>query len=146
MKKILILALSLIIGQMAFAQNAKTDIEALERQRFAAQVSKDMDFLNKIFADDLVYTHSSGKQDTKESYLASISGGKSVYAKIAVEEIAVRTYNKDKTAVINGRITITQPPVDGKSAILPLRYTAVYVKNGKKGWQLNTWQSLKLVN
>lgn len=47
MKKILILALSLIIGQTALAQNTKADVEALERKRFAAQVSKDYDFLGK---------------------------------------------------------------------------------------------------
>lgn len=144
MKKILILALSLIIGQTALAQNTKADVEALERKRFAAQVSKDFDFLEKVFADDLVYTHSSGKQDNKQAYIQSIRDGKSVYDKIDVDEIIVRDYGK--TAVVNGKVTITQGTASGKPTILPLRYTVVYNKNGKKGWQLNTWQSLKLAN
>jgi ketosteroid isomerase-like protein len=144
MKKILILALSLIIGQTAFSQNTKADIEALERKRFAAQVSKDFDFLEKVFADDLVYTHSSGKQDNKTTYIASIKEGKSVYNKIDVEEIIVRTYGK--TAVVNGKILIEQPAPEGKTVSIHLRYVVVYNKNGKKGWQLNTWQSLKLAN
>ncbi len=144
MKKILILALSLIIGQTALAQNTKADVEALERKRFAAQVSKDFDFLEKVFADDLVYTHSSGKQDNKTTYIASIKEGKSVYDKIDVEEIIVRVYGN--AAVVNGKIAITQGTASGKPTILPLRYTVVYNKNGKKGWQLNTWQSLKLAN
>lgn len=144
MKKILILALSLIIGQTALAQSTKADVEALERKRFAAQVSKDFDFLEKVFADDLVYTHSSGKQDNKTTYIASIKDGKSVYDKIDIEEIIVRDYGK--TAVVNGKVAITQGTASGKPTILPLRYTVVYNKNGKKGWQLNTWQSLKLAN
>ena len=144
MKHLLILAISLIIGQTALAQNTKADIEALERKRFAAQVSKDMDFLEKVFADDLVYTHSSGKQDNKITYIASIKEGKSVYNKIDVEEITVRDYGK--TAVVNGKVMIEQTPIDGKPNLLHLRYTVVYIKNGKKGWQLNTWQSSKLAN
>ncbi len=144
MKKILILALSLIIGQTALAQNTKADVEALERKRFAAQVSKDYDFLEKIFADDLIYTHSNGKQDTKQTYIQSIKDGKSVYNKIDVEEVNVRDYGK--TAVVNGKVKIEMAPIDGKPNIVPLRYVVVYMKNGKKGWQLNTWQSLKLAN
>ena len=144
MKNIVILALLLLIGQAALAQNIKADIETLERKRFAAQVSKDFDFLEKIFADDLLYTHSSGKQDNKTTYIASIKEGKSVYNKIDVETISVRDYGK--TAVVNGRVMIEQNPIDGKPNLLHLNYIAVYTKNGKKGWQLNTWQSSKLAN
>ncbi|MDZ7935935.1 MAG: nuclear transport factor 2 family protein [Emticicia sp.] len=144
MRTILILAFSLIIGQNTFAQSTKEIVETLERKRFAAQVSKDFDFLEKVFANDLSYTHSGGKLDSKQSYIQSIRDGKSVYDKIDVEEILVREYGK--AAVVNGKIMITQPPVDGKSVMLHIKYVVVYNKNGKKGWQLNTWQSLKLPN
>jgi ketosteroid isomerase-like protein len=144
MKKILILVFSLIIGQAALAQSTKEVVETLERKRFAAQVSKDFDFLEKVFADDLLYTHSGGKQDNKTTYIASIKEGKSVYNKIDIEDILVRDYGK--TAVVNGKIMIEQPAPEGKTVQLHLRYVVVYNKNGKKGWQLNTWQSLKLAN
>ncbi len=144
MKNTLILGFLLIIGQTVLAQSTKEAIDALERKRFAAQVSKDFDFLEKVFADDLLYTHSNGKQDTKQTYIQSIKDGKSVYDKIDVEEILVRVYGK--TAVVNGKIMITQPTADGKQTLAHLRYVVVYIKNGKKGWQLNTWQSLKLAN
>lgn len=144
MKKILILAFSLIIGQVALAQNTKEVIETLERKRFEAQVSKDFVFLEKVFADDLVYTHSSGKQDDKQAYIQSIKDGKSVYDKIEVQELNVRVYGK--AAVVVGKVAITQGIASGKPTILPLKYTVVYNQNGKKGWQLNTWQSLKLAN
>ncbi|GAB2610355.1 hypothetical protein GCM10027035_03260 [Emticicia sediminis] len=144
MKKILILAFSLIIGQVALAQNTKEVIETLERKRFEAQVSKDFDFLEKVFADDLVYTHSSGKQDDKQAYIQSIKDGKSVYDKIDVQELNVRVYGK--AAVVVGKVAITQGIASGKPTILPLKYTVVYNQNGKKGWQLNTWQSLRLAN
>ena len=143
MKKFIIFALFIVFGKVS-AQNIPAKIEELERKRFAAQVSKEYDFLEKIFADDLVYTHSSGKQDTKDSYIASIKDGKSVYSKIDVEEMKIRVYAN--TAVINGQVMIEQNAADGKVSNLHLKYTAVYNNNGKKGWQLNTWQSLRLAN
>ncbi len=143
MKNLAILGVFLFITQAAFSQNTKADIEALERKRFVAQVSKDFDFLEKIFADDLVYTHSNAKVDNKTTYLASIKEGKSVYKSIDLQEISVRDYGK--MAVVNGRALIELGPIDGKPNIVNLRYTVVYAKNGKKGWQLNTWQSTKLL-
>lgn len=145
MKKLMILGVFLLVSQFSFGQDVKATIEDLERKRFAAQVAKDGDFLNKIFADDLIYVHSSGKMDNKEAYVGSVLNGSSVYSKIDIEAISVRTYNKDQTAVVNGTVFITQPPVD-KPVVLHLRYLVVYTKDSKKGWQLNSWESTKLAN
>lgn len=136
MKKLMLFLSVAFLGQVATAQS---DIEALERQRFEAQVKKDYAFLEKVLADDLLYTHSSGKTDTKTSYIQSIREGKSVYDKVEVEEISVRTYHK-KTAVVNGQILIS----NANSEPARLRYAVVYVKNKKHGWQLVMWQSLKM--
>ncbi len=152
MKKILLFFFLSATSQFVLAQSkfekkqaaAKSEVEVLERQRFAAQVSKDFDFLGRVFADDLIYTHSGGKIDSKETYVNSIKEGKSVYDKIEVEELRIRPYNDQKSAVVNGTIMITQPPVDGKPTLLHIRYAVVYVKNKAHGWQLVMWQSLKL--
>ena len=152
MKKLIIFLLLTFISQLTFAQSkaekrqaaAKAEVEASERQRFKAQVSKDFDFLGKVFADDLIYTHSNAKIDSKETYINSLKEGKSVYSAIDVEELRIRTYNDEKAAVVNGTIMITQPPVDGKPTLTHIRYAVVYVKNKGKGWQLVMWQSLKL--
>ena len=152
MKKAFLFLVLLATSQMIFAQSkaekrqaaAKSEVEALERQRFAAQVSKDYDFLGRFFADDLIYTHSGGKIDSKETYINSIKEGKSVYDKIEVEELRIRPYNDQKAAVVNGTIFITQPTADGKQAVVHIRYAVVYIKNKAHGWQLVMWQSLKL--
>lgn len=146
MKKLVVLGLFLLASQFSFGQDIKATIEDLEKKRFAAQVAKDADYMNKIFADDLIYVHSSGKADNKEAYIASVLNGSSVYSKVDIEELTVRAYNKGQTAIVNGKVLITQPPVDGKPTLLHLRYLVVYVKDSKKGWQLNSWQALKLAN
>ncbi|WP_082773749.1 nuclear transport factor 2 family protein [Hymenobacter sp. PAMC 26628] len=123
---------------------AVKEVEALERQRFAAQVSKDYTFLEKAFADDLVYTHASGKQNGKTDYLQSIRDGKSVYDKIEVENLNVRAYNGGQTAVVNGQIIIYQPnKPDGTPNVAHLKYVVVQVKSPANGWQVVLWQSQK---
>lgn len=143
MKKLIVLGIFLLVSKLSVGQDVKATIEDLEKKRFAAQVSKDATVLNKIFADDLIYVHSNGKMDNKETYIASVLNGGSVYSKIDIENISVRVYNNNQTAVVNGKVLVTQPPVDGKPTLLPLTYLVVYVKDKKKGWQLNSWQSLK---
>ena len=124
--------------------DAAKEVEALERQRFAAQVSKDFPFLEKAFADDLVYTHSNGKQNDKTEYLQSIREGKSVYDKIDIENINVRAYNNGQTAAVNGQIVIYQPnKPDGTPNVAHLKYVTMQVKDPKKGWQVVLWQSQK---
>ncbi|SHL78347.1 nuclear transport factor 2 family protein [Hymenobacter psychrotolerans] len=152
MKRLLTFALLLLLGVAAFAQAtdnkkdqaAAKEVEALERQRFEAQVKKDYPLLEKLFADDLVYTHANGKQNNKTEYLQSIRDGKSVYDKIEVQALNVRAYNDGKTAVVNGTIIITQPnKPDGTPNVAHLKYVVVQVKDAKKGWQVVLWQSQK---
>jgi hypothetical protein len=149
MKKIILIFYVLTVSVMAFAQSdeaVQKEIEALERQRFEAQVKKDIPTLEKIFAADLIYTHSSGKVDNKESYITSIKEGKSVYEKIEVENIGIRVYNKQQTALVNGQVFINMPAPNNATTVLHLRYSVTYIKDKKLGWQLANWQSLKLAN
>ena len=138
MKHILILCL-LLAAQFVVAQsNDEKAVIDTERRRFDAQVSKDYAMLDKVLADDLIYAHSNGNTDTKQSYIESIRSGKSNYGAIDVVEQNVRVYGN--TAVIKGICQIKNVP---PAADLKLSYTDVYVK--KKGqWQMVTWQSLRL--
>ncbi|WP_080240603.1 nuclear transport factor 2 family protein [Spirosoma rigui] len=111
-----------------------------ERQRFSAQVSKDYAVLEQVLANDLIYTHSNGNSDNKQSYIQSIRDGKSKYDAIDVEELNVRVYGK--TAVING-VCMVKAMNNGETINTHLRYTDVYVRNGKQ-WQMVAWQSLRM--
>jgi hypothetical protein len=111
-----------------------------EKQRFDAQVKKDYAVLDRVLANDMVYTHSSGNTDGKQSYIQSIRDGKSKYDAIDVQEQKVRVYGN--TAVINGVCAI-KAINNGETINTRLRYTDVYVKNGGQ-WQMVAWQSLRL--
>ena len=111
-----------------------------EKQRFDAQVKKDYAVLDRVLANDMIYTHSSGNTDGKQSYIQSIRDGKSKYDAIDVQEQKVRVYGN--TAVINGRCVVKMNN-NNTPTELNLRYTDVYVKNGGQ-WQMVAWQSLRL--
>ena len=118
------------------ANAAEKAVIDAEKQRFDAQVNKDYAVLDRVLADDMIYTHSHGGSDTKQSFVQSIRDGKSKYDGIDVEEQKVRVYGN--SAVVNGVILIKSEPANTR-----LRYTDVYIKkNGQ--WQMVAWQSLKV--
>ena len=117
------------------------EINNLERQRFAAQVHKDSAQLEKLFADDLVYTHSNGLEHTKMEYINSVRDGSSRYGQIAIDAMNVRGYAAGATAVVNATITISFP--DGSAPAFRLKYVTVHVRHPQHGWQVVLWQSQK---
>ncbi|WP_400193002.1 nuclear transport factor 2 family protein [Hymenobacter sp. B81] len=155
MQRLLMLAFLLVLtttsglrAQTAVSKKnraAQQQMEALERQRFAAQVSKDYALLERVLADDLVYIHGSGKQNGKPDYIQSIRDGQSRYDRIDVEALHVRAYNDGRAAVVNGIIVITTLPAtpDAAPSRARFKYVVVQIKDPRKGWQVVTWQSQK---
>lgn len=127
--------------QYTYAQSAdEKEIINTEKQRFDAQVSLNFDVLEKVLANDLVYTHSSGSTDDKQSFIKSLRDGKLKYEQFDVQEQKVRIYGK--MAIVNG-YAIVKAISNGNPLTMKLKYTDAYVRNGNQ-WQLVTWQSLRL--
>jgi uncharacterized protein (TIGR02246 family) len=78
-------------------------IIALERQRSAALVSRDLDAFEAMLADDCVYIHASGKLDGKASYLAAQRSGTNQFLKFEYEDLRVRVY-RPVVAILTGRM------------------------------------------
>ncbi len=127
--------------------SAITEITQLERQRFDAQIAQNLDALNLVFADDLIYTHSNGHQDGKASYLESIRNGQSRYDAVEMQALTVRPYNDDRAAVVNGTVRINLGPgPDEQPVFIRIKYAVVYIKTPEKGWQLVLWHAQKQVS
>lgn len=122
--------------------DAEKEVIETENQRFKALVRDDFAVLDRVLADDLVYTHSSGKNDTKQSYMQSLREGKTKYNTMDTQEQKVRIYGN--TAVINGKCLMNVTS-NGTIINTGLAYTSVYVRRGNQ-WQMVTWQSLRVPN
>jgi hypothetical protein len=129
-----------------FAFSQKADVASLkeaELGRFKVMIAKDRAGLEAVLHKDLVYFHSSGAFDTKDSYIASIFSGKSSYISIDPAEMLTRVYGK--TGINTGVINLVNLSADGKETPVKLRFTDVFVfENGR--WQMVSWQSTKLFN
>jgi ketosteroid isomerase-like protein len=121
------------------ADNGQTIIE-LDRQRMTAMAEKDVAKLNAVLSDDLVYTHSSARIDTKKSLIGAMESGTTVYT--SVEPFDVKAQDLGSAVVLTGsaRIGVNS---GGKPNAFAVRFTDVYANKGGK-WQMVTWQSTRL--
>jgi ketosteroid isomerase-like protein len=121
------------------AGNAQTIIE-LDRQRMTAMAKQDVATLNKILADDLIYTHSSARLDTKQSLIGAMQSGATVYT--AVEPSDVVAQDLGDVVVLTGVAAISVNS-GGKPNSFRVRFTDVYASKAGQ-WQMVTWQSTRL--
>jgi ketosteroid isomerase-like protein len=119
--------------------NAQKIIE-LDRQRMAAMAGKDVAALNKVLADDLIYTHSSARLDTKKSLIGAMESGATVYT--AVEPSDVVAQDLGDVVVLTGVAAISVNS-GGTANSFRVRFTDVYANKGGQ-WQMVTWQSTRL--
>lgn len=115
-------------------------IIALDRTRMDAMCKQDIAALNTLLADDLVYTHSSARLDTKQSLMHGITAGTTVYS--AIDTSDVRAQDLGTAVVLTGvaRISVVS---NGRPNSFGVRFTDVYVNRGNQ-WQMVAWQSTRL--
>ena len=141
MKQILLLVVSLpcllLVARAQTSRDAEAEIRDLEQQRFQAMEHVDVAALNRILSDDLVYTHSSGLEQTKGELIGVLGSGDFKYESISAGNTRIRIY--DDTAVVTGRATMKIKSGQGEQT-LKLCYLDVYVKQEGR-WQMVAWQS-----
>jgi ketosteroid isomerase-like protein len=123
------------------ADNAQMIID-LDRKRMQAMAQKDVATLNDLIADDLIYTHSSARIDTKQSLIGNMQSGGTVYN--SVEPSDVKAQDLGSAVVLTGVAKI-QVTSGGKPNAFGVRFTDVYANRGGK-WQMVTWQSTRLAD
>ena len=119
--------------------NGQTIID-LDRKRMNAMAQKDIATLNALLSDDLVYTHSTARLDTKKSLIEAMESGRTVYT--AVEPSDVKAQDLGTAVALTGaaRIHVIS---NGNPISFSVRFTDVYVNNGGQ-WQMVAWQSTRL--
>ena len=113
---------------------------ALDAQRMTAMSQGDVGTLNALIADELVYTHSSARLDTKQSLIENMQTGKTVYTAVVPSDVRAQDYGD--TVVLTGvaRISVNS---GGNAMNFGVRFTDIWVNKGGN-WQMVAWQSTKL--
>ncbi len=112
----------------------------LDRKRMQAMGEKDTATLDALLADDLIYTHSSARVDTKQSLIANMKSGATVYSSIEPSE--VRAQDLGDAVVLTG-VAWVKVISNGRQLDFGVRFTDAYAKRSGR-WQMVVWQSTRL--
>jgi ketosteroid isomerase-like protein len=121
------------------AGNAETII-ALDKKRMDAMAQKDIATLNELIADDLVYTHSTARLDTKQSLIANMESGSTVYTSVVPSDVKAQDLGDSVVLTGSCRISVN---AGGRPNSFGVRFTDVYARRGGR-WQMVAWQSTRL--
>ena len=146
MIKTVLISLAAASATVMLAADAKTvdAVKAAEKAWGVATASADEAALNKLLADDLSYTHSTGDTDTKAQFIGNMKSGVRKYHEVTYESADARLYNND-AAVVTAVLTVK---TSAKGAMQPpakLRVLHFWVYQ-KGAWRLAAHQSLRLAN
>ncbi len=138
MKTLLALFLCAAAGIAGTASPAvEKAIQAAEDQYIQALTHQDDAALRKLLGDDLLYTHSSNKTETKDDLIKVMQTKSLTYKEISFSNPRFRQYGNTVIVTHNAKIVTEQ------TGEANLYVTHVWVKqNG--GWQLVQRQATKL--
>ena len=108
-----------------------------DRMRIDAMIASDADALDALLHEELVYTHSNGKVDTKDSLMETLARGDIDYRRIQRGAEAVRA--ERNAAVVSAPVEM-EVAAGGQLHQITGVYTAVYFWQSGR-WQLVAYQS-----
>ena len=112
----------------------------LDKKRMTAMAQKDVATLNALLADDLVYTHSTARLDTKQSLIGNMESGATVYTSVEPSDVSAQDLGDAVVLTGSCRIGVMS---GGRPNSFGVRFTDVYANKGGR-WQMVTWQSTRL--
>ena len=134
-------AASLTTGLHADEAEIIATVRAADDERVAATLAANAQRLETILSDQLHYAHSSGKIDTKASFVEALISHRTVYESIEYGQRDFRLISPG-VVLMSGRVKVNVR--SGPQKIdLDLCYLAVWrEENGR--WRFLAWQSTKL--
>jgi hypothetical protein len=113
---------------------------ALEAERARAMTAGDLAALERIFAADAAYTHSTGVTETRAEFIGQIRAGARRYGALTLRDLKAQPAGT--AIVVTGKMD-GSVVAEGKTIPLALIYTAVYVEREGQ-WQLFAYESTRL--
>lgn len=122
------------------ADEAQKAIHDLEARRYAAMLTGDVETLGELCSSKLIYTHSQGDRDDRDSYLAKVVGKFFVYHEITHPADRILVWGD--TALVTGRMT-ARVSVAGQERRIDNSYLAVWLREDGQ-WKFAAYQPTPL--
>jgi ketosteroid isomerase-like protein len=105
---------------------------AADDARLQALIDADVDALDRLFADELVFVHANGRQDDKAAFLAHARSGHIQYRSIVRGEYTVTVTGSVAILYATANMEVT---LAGEQRSATTRYMGVWTKR-PAGWQM----------
>jgi ketosteroid isomerase-like protein len=112
----------------------------LDKERMEAMARKDLAALDRLIADDLVYTHSTARLDTKKSLIGAMESGTTVYTSVVPSDVKAQDLGDSVVLTGAARISVQS---QGRPNSFAVRFTDVWSNKGGQ-WRMVAWQSTRL--
>jgi ketosteroid isomerase-like protein len=135
-------ALSLLAVVPAFAASSDEEAVAKNVEAFrAAQIAANPEVLGALCAEELSYSHSSGKVEDKPTFIANATDGKSKFTSLEYKDTWIRVVGP--VAIVRFHWVGEQELADGKKSSTNLHILMNWIKQGSD-WKLLSRASTKL--
>ena len=124
----------------AFGNESEREVRQIEDQIGDAVVRRDATFVDRVWAEEFIYTGVRGEVKTKADILAELKAGDLQFDVLKFDDVRVRIFGD--AAVATGRATTKGRSKQGEISG-QFRYTRVYVKRSGV-WQLVAFQGTPL--
>lgn len=130
-----------VFAAVCLAQSAEELVRQADRRWAEATIKIDIPALEQVLADELTYTHSSGRTETKAEFINATKTGTLKYEAVDPEEVRARVHGD--TAILTMVAAMRVRPAGGQTNSFRARILRVYVRQ-KGQWRLAAHQSTRL--
>lgn len=131
---------TLAVAIAAQGNKVEPAILKLEDEWVAALIKADGAALERLYSDNLTYTHSSGTTDTKAEYITNLKAGKTKYESLIREDVKVRVYGNTALHTSKTNIKLVS---NGQAQSFSVKMLHVWVKEGAN-WRMVAHQTTRL--
>lgn len=116
------------------------EVLSLEERRWTAVFDADVGTLKELYSPDITYTHTDGRLESRDGYLAALESGIVRYT--AAPRTNVRGQDYGSTVVLTGRLEL-EMEVRDSLLLKAMQFTAVWARTTGQ-WQLIAWHASEL--
>lgn len=133
-----LMGLTVVVGSHTLRAATEVEVQTLQENWRAALVAANLDALDAIFSDGLVYVHSDGRIQNKQQFLAPIKAGTLRFTSLTgCDTPRIRAY--DASAIVSACYELRI----GASAPSRHVFLNVYTNDGGK-WRIVAQQTTRL--
>jgi ketosteroid isomerase-like protein len=119
----------------------RQEILGFEKKRAEAMIRQDIDTLAALLAEDLSYTHSDGRTDTRDSFLRLIASGEIRYLDVEYSDQDV--IDCGGAVLVRGTAALRLLKAAGGRQDYRVLFLDVWARRPTGGWQMVAWQATR---